>query len=60
MSKIYVSRNAYLGRSEIFFCRGFCRGFHTAICRREVRHERKLTWGRRVRAQLFVWFGWNM
>ena len=23
--KIYVSANAYLGRSEIF-CRGFCRG----------------------------------
>ena len=48
MSKIYVSPNAYLERSETFFCRGFCRGFQTAICRREVRHERKLTWGRRV------------
>ncbi len=31
--KIYVSANAYLGRSEIF-CRGFCRGRLTAICRR--------------------------
>ena len=48
MSKIYVNPNAYLERSETFFCRGFCRGFQTAICRREVRHERKLTWGRRV------------
>ena len=48
MSKIYVSPNAYLERSETFFCRGFCRGLQTAICRREVRHERKLTWGRRV------------
>ena len=52
MSKIYVTPNAYLERSETFFCRGFCRGFQTAICRREVRHERKLTWGRRPQVSL--------